>query len=141
MRFLITAQPCKVDANATDKPFDEQLFLAYMKYNEEMTRAGVLIAAEGVRPNGVHVRVGCTGGKPVVLDGPFTEAKELIGGFYLIEVQSRDEAVQWALRHPAVQSGDETLELRQLTELADLPPPVRQLIADGAPEWSAPLWR
>jgi len=140
MRFLIIPEPCKVDATRADKPFDEQLFHAYMKYNEDMTRAGVLIAAEGTRPNGVRLRIALSKGKPVVLDGPFTESKELIGGFYLIEVKTKEEAIEWAMRHPTGAS-DEVLELRQLTELGDLPERVRRMIAETAPTWSSSLWR
>lgn len=142
MRFLITAGPCGNDARPeAETPPDEALLAAYMKYNEEMTRAGVLIAAEGLYPGGARARVAISGGKRAVLDGPFTETKELLGGLYLIEVDSLDEAIGWALKHPVGLGTEDVLEIRQLTELSDLTPQIQQVIAAAAPTWSGPLWR
>ena len=142
MRFLITAGPCKTDARVVaETPLDEGLFAAYMNYNEEMARAGVLIAAEGINPDGARARVASSGGKRSVVDGPFAESKEVLGGFYLIEVDSLQEALDWALKRPVGLGHDEFLEIRQLTELSDLTPKVQQAIAETAPTWSAPLWR
>jgi hypothetical protein len=142
MRFLITAGPCKTDARVVaETPLDEGLFAAYMKYNEDMARAGVLIVAEGINPDGARARVASSGGKRSVVDGPFAESKEVIGGFYLIEAGSLQEAIDWALKRPVGLGTDDVLEIRQLTELSDLTPNVQHAIAEAAPTWSAPLWR
>lgn len=143
MRFMITAAP---DPNApkksdADAPFDENLFAAYMKFNEDMAKAGVLIASEGLNPSGKGARIGISGGKRVVLDGPFAESKELVGGFYLIEVGSREEAIEWALRCPTGLGSDDVLTIHQMTEAADIPPHLRELIAEVAPTWSASFSR
>jgi hypothetical protein len=142
MRFLITANPCENDARAeAEKPLDEGVLSAYMKYNEEMHRAGVLIAAEGLYPDAKPVRVTVSAGKRSVVDGPFTESKELLGGLYVLEVASEEEAIRWALRHPVGLGTDDVLEIRRLTALADLPPRVRELIAASAPTWSTSVER
>ena len=144
MRFLMTIPPCTNDATKTadgSKPFDEARFVAMMQFNEELTRAGVLVTAEGLLPNGLRTRVETnTAGKRVVVDGPFAEAKEVLGGFYLIEVDSAEEAIGWAKRHPGG-PGHDTVEIRQLTELSDLVPEMQKLIAKTAPLWSSRLWR
>lgn len=100
MRFMITAGPGD-GAAQPEAPFDDDLFAAYMKYNEDMHQAGVLIASEGLNPSRKGARVAVSKGQRVVVDGPFAETKELLGGFYLIEVESRDEAIAWALRCPS----------------------------------------
>jgi hypothetical protein len=135
---MITATP---DPNAPkadpDAPFDEKLIAAYMKFNEDMHVAGVLVAAEGLNPAGKGARVGVSGGKRVVLDGPFIESKELIGGFYLIDVSSREEAIEWALRCPTGLGSDDVLTILQMTEASDVPPEMLKLTAEVAPTWSA----
>jgi hypothetical protein len=140
MRFIITAQPGKdskvVDPSAT---FDEALFTAYMKFNEEMYRAGVLVAAEGLNPGGQSARIEVKKGKRAVVDGPFAESKELVGGFYIVDVKSREEAIEWALRAPTGLGFDDVLEIRPLTGEADIPPQLMQLIRTAAPTWSASL--
>lgn len=136
MRFLIIPGPLTPEAPAHDEmPFDAELFAAYMRYNEEMHRSGVLVASEGLQPGatGAHVRI--SGGKKTVIDGPFTETKELIAGFWLIEVKSKEEAIEWAMRCP-VGPVDEVLEIRQLTGASDLPPELMQIIRRVAPTWS-----
>jgi hypothetical protein len=142
MRFMITAAP---DPNApkpaADAPFDEKLMAAYMKFNEDMHKAGVLIAAEGLNPAGKGARVGISGGKRTVLDGPFVETKELVGGFYLIEVKSREEAIEWALRCPTGLGSDDILTIHQMTEASDIPPEIMKIIAEAAPTWSASFVR
>jgi hypothetical protein len=148
MRFVIYPVPTSKDADATaaegscdfaQAEFDEQLFAAYMRYNEEMTKAGVLLASEGLNPATPALRVGSSKGRRAVVDGPFTESKELVGGFYLIEVKSREEAVEWAMRCP-IGRGHEVLEIRQLTAPEDLPVELRRKIAEVAPTWSSLLW-
>lgn len=142
MRFLIIPGPATSDAKpVTEQSFDENVFIAHMKYNEEMHKAGVLVAAEGLNPGakGAHVLV--SGSKRTVMDGPFTETKELIAGFYLIEVKSREEAIEWALRYPGGFWGDEVLEIRQLTGASDIPPHLMDLITTVAPAWSGSFAR
>ena len=137
MRFIITAQPgpngSQSDPNA---PFDEQLFSAYMKFNEEMHKAGVLVAAEGLKPGGEVARVEAKKGKRAVVDGPFTESKELVGGFYIIEVESQQEAIEWALKCPTGLGFDDVLEIRALTGESDIPPRLLELVRTAAPTWS-----
>jgi hypothetical protein len=138
MRFIITARPGKDSKPAdTNAPFDEQLFSSYMKFNEEMYRAGVLVASEGLNPGGQGARIEVNGGKRVLVDGPFAESKELVGGFYIIEVASREEAIEWALRCPSGFGLDDVLEVRALTGEGDLPPHLVELIRKAAPTWSA----
>ena len=95
-----------------------------MKFNEELANAGALIALDGLYPGSSGARVAFTGGKPKVTDGPFTGAKEVIGGYWMIQVKSKEEAVGWARRCPAA-DGD-VIEVRQVFEMADFPPDVRK---------------
>lgn len=143
MRFIITAQPGENPSKGETQPeFDAELFKAYMRFNEEMHQAGVLVASEGLNPAAKGARIAVSQGRRYVVDGPFAESKELVGGFYLIEVGSLDEAVQWALRAPSGFGADDVLEVRQLTGPADLPPEILQLMAEAAPSWSAAAgWR
>lgn len=138
MRFLITAasDPNKTKAEP-EQPFDPKLFAAYMKFNEDLHKAGVLVASEGINPAAKGARVGISAGKRVVLDGPFTETKELVGGFYLIEVGSREEAIEWALRCPTGLGTDDVLTIYPMTEASDIPPDLLKLTQEVAPEWSA----
>lgn len=138
MRFIITASAGETKTGG-DPEFDEKLFVAYMKFNEEMHQAGVLVASEGLNPAAPGARVAVTKGKRAVVDGPFTESKELVGGFYVIEVNSLDEAIQWALRCPSGMGVDDVLEIRQLTGASDLPPEILKIITAAAPTWSATL--
>jgi hypothetical protein len=109
MRFMIIR---KADANteAGVLPTEEQL-AAMTAYNSELLKAGVLLAGEGLHPSAKGARVTFRGGEPTVIDGPFTEAKELIAGFTMIEVRSREEAIEWVKRWP---EADAELELRQV---------------------------
>ena len=139
MRFIITARPGPDSPEPPDPngPFDEALFSAYMKFNEEMHKAGVLVAAEGLKPDGNVARVAAKKGKRSVVDGPFTESKELVGGFYIIEVDSQEEAIAWALRCPTGLGFDDVLEIRALTGESDIPPNLLELVRKAAPTWSA----
>jgi hypothetical protein len=101
---------------------------AMMKYNESLRKAGVLIALDGLHPPSMGARVSFAGGKPKVTDGPFAEAKEVLGGYWMIQVRSRDEAIAWASRCPA--SENEVIEIRQVQEFEDFPPDV-QKAAEG----------
>ena len=97
MRFLMIPTPAPGHVPPTEEPaFDEATFSAYMKYNEDMHLAGVLVASEGVLPGRTGAHITVRGGKRAVMDGPFTETKELVAGFWLIDVKSKAEAVQWA---------------------------------------------
>jgi hypothetical protein len=141
MRFIITAQSSAETATEAQSEFDVELFKAYMRFNEEMHQAGVLVASEGLNPAAKGARIAVAKGKRFVVDGPFAESKELVGGFYLIEVSSLDEAIQWALRAPSGFGKDDILDVRQLTGAGDLPPEILQLITEAAPMWSAAAWQ
>jgi hypothetical protein len=87
------------------------------KYNQALKEAGVLITLDGLHPPSMGARVSFAGGKPLVTDGPFTEAKEVLGGYWMIDVKSRDEAIAWARQCPA--SDHEIIEIRQVLEMSD----------------------
>jgi hypothetical protein len=137
MRFIMTARPGKdtkpQDPNAA---MDEKLFSDYMRYNEELHKAGVLVAAEGLNPAGRGARIEVKNGKRAVVDGPFTESKELVGGFYILEVPSLEAAIEWALRAPTGLGFDDVFEIRQLTGEDDIPPELLELVKKAAPTWS-----
>jgi hypothetical protein len=106
---------------------DAKAVAAMMKYNESLQQAGVLLALDGLRPPSMGARVSFPGGKPKVTDGPFAEAKEVLGGYWMIDVKSREEAIEWASRCPA--SENEVIEVRQVQELSDFPPDVQEAAA------------
>ena len=138
MRFIMTARPGENSAPANpDAPLDEKLFSDYMRFNEEMHKAGVLVASEGLNPAGKGARIEVKKGKRTVVDGPFAESKELVGGFYIVEVPSLDAAVEWALRAPSGLGFDDVLEIRPLTGEEDIPPHLLDLVKKAAPTWSA----
>lgn len=112
-----------------------------MAFNEEMHKAGVLVASEGLNPAAKGARIAVRNGRRHLVDGPFAESKELVGGFYIIEANSLDEAIQWALRAPSGMGSDDVLEVRQLTGAGDLPPEIVALIQAAAPTWSAQAWQ
>ena len=142
MRFIITAQagPDKSEPDAGGG-LDEALLAAYMRFNEEMHLAGVLVASEGLNPAARGARIAVSKGKRYVVDGPFAESKELVGGFYIVEVGSLEEAISWALRAPSGLGSDDVLEVRQLTGAGDVPPEVLDIIKKAAPTWSASVWQ
>ena len=122
MRFMVMV---KADKNCeAGVPPSEQFLAELGKFNEELAKAGVLLAAEGLHPSTMGARVKFSGGKPIVTDGPFAEAKEVIGGYWLIQAKSKEEAVEWASRCPAAE-GD-VIEVRQVYEMSDHPPEVQQ---------------
>jgi hypothetical protein len=98
-----------------------------MKYNESLQKAGVLLALDGLTPPSGGARVSFKGGKPTVTDGPFPEAKEVLGGYWMIDVKSREEAIEWARRAPMGDS--ETIEVRQVQQMEDFPEDVRKAAA------------
>jgi hypothetical protein len=103
---------------------DANAVAAMMKYNEALQKAGVLLALDGLHPPSMGARVTFSGGKPEVTDGPFTEAKEVIGGYWMIQAKSKAEAVEWASRCPA--SDNEVIELRQVMEMSEFPADVQK---------------
>ena len=122
MRFMMMVKANK-DSEAGVMP-EEKLIAAMGKYNEELSKAGVLLDLSGLQPSAKGARIKFSGGKRTVIDGPFTEAKELIAGYWLIQVKSKEEAVQWAKRAPAPhgEGKEGEIELRQLFELEDFAP-------------------
>jgi hypothetical protein len=106
---------------------DAKVVEAMMQYNESLQKAGVLLSLEGLHPPSMGARVSFSGGKPVVTDGPFAETKEVLGGFWMIQVNSKEEAIQWASRCPA--SDNEVIEIRQVQEMADFPADVQEAAA------------
>ena len=131
MRFMMLMIP---KGYGTAKPGtipDAKAVATMMQYNESLIKAGVLVALDGLRPPSEGARVSFSGGKPKVTDGPFAEAKEVIGGYWLIQVKSKDEAIAWASRCPA--SDNEVIEIRQVMELTDFPAEL-QAVAAKHPE-------
>lgn len=106
---------------------DAKAVAEMMKYNESLQKAGVLLALDGLHPPSAGVRVSFSGGKPTVTDGPFAEAKEVIGGYWMIQVKSKAEAIEWASRCPA--SDNETIEIRQVHEFSEFPSDVQEAAA------------
>jgi hypothetical protein len=127
MRFMMLMIPKGYETAAPDAVPSAEAVTAMMKYNQELKAAGVLIALDGLLPPSAGARVSFAGGKPVVTDGPFIEAKEVIGGYWMIDVQSREEAIAWASRCPA--SSNETIEIRQVHEMSDFPADVQAAAA------------
>jgi hypothetical protein len=121
MRFMMIMIPNISEENWGPTP---EAVAAMSKYNDKLTQAGVLLALDGLQPTAKGARVVFSGGRPSVTDGPFTEAKEIIGGYWMIQAKSREEAVEWASRCPAA-DGD-VIEVRQVYEMADHPPEVRE---------------
>ncbi len=119
MRFLVMHK--SNEQNEAGIPPSKELIEAMGKLMEETAQAGVLLAAEGVHPSSKGARVRFSGGKRTVTDGPFAEAKELIAGFAIIEVNSKQEAIEWATRFANV-IGDVEIEIRQVVELSDFGP-------------------
>ena len=131
MRFMMLMIPKGYEKAAPGAMPDAKAVAAMMKYNESLQKAGVLLALDGLHPPSMGARVSFSGGKPRVTDGPFTEAKEVLGGYWMIQVKSKEEAIEWASRCPA--SDNEVIEVRQVQELADFPADV-QKVAQKYPE-------
>jgi hypothetical protein len=120
MRFMIIIKASS-ESEAGKMP-SEQLLAAMGKYNEELVRAGVMLAGEGLHPSSKGARVLFSGSKRTVVDGPFAETKELIAGFWLIQVKSREEAIEWVKRCPNPMESDCEIEIRQVFEAEDFGP-------------------
>jgi hypothetical protein len=127
MRFMMLMIPKGYETAAPDAMPTAEAVAAMMKYNEALKQAGVLITLDGLHPPSTGARVSFNGGKPMVTDGPFTEAKEVLGGYWMIDVASRDEAIAWAKRCPA--SDNEVIEIRQVQEMSDFPADVQEAAA------------
>jgi len=122
MRFMMIVKANK-DSEAGQMP-SEELLSAMGKYNEQLMEAGVLVDLAGLHPSSKGVRVKFSGGKQTIIDGPFAETKELIGGYWIIKVNSKQEAIEWAKRAPAPhgEGNEGEIELRQIFDLEDFTP-------------------
>ncbi|MDH2345095.1 YciI family protein [Bradyrhizobium sp. SSUT18] len=127
MRFMMLMIPLGYETAPPDVQLDPERVAAMMRYNEALKDAGVLITLDGLHPPSIGARVSFATGEPVVTDGPFAEAKEVLGGYWMIEVASRAEAIAWAKRCPA--SPNEIIEIRQVQEMSDFPPDVQEAAA------------
>src|SRR3979411_2922682 len=127
MRFIVLRIRKGYESAKPGTMPDAEKVAAMMKYNQALQKAGVLLALDGLHPPSMGARVTFAGGKPKVTDGPFTEAKEVIGGYWIIQVKSKEEAVEWASRCPA--SDNEVIELRQVQEMSDFPADVQEAAA------------
>lgn len=124
MRFMMLVIPKGYGTAAQDAVPSVELVAKMTEYNKALQKAGVLLALDGLLPPSAGVRVSFVGGKAVATDGPFTEAKEVIGGYWMLQVRSREEAVEWAKRAP-MPDGD-VIELRQVQEMGDFPEELRK---------------
>lgn len=131
MRFMLLMIPKGYEDAPPDTKPDAEGVAKMMKYNESMRQAGILIALDGLHPPSAGARVSFAGGKPKVIDGPFPEAKEVLGGYWVIDVKSREEAIAWATRCPA--SENEVIEVRQIQMIEDFEPDA-QVHAKAYPE-------
>lgn len=131
MRFMMLMIPGGYETATPGTMPDAEGVARMMKYNEALRDAGVLVALDGLHPPSMGARVSFKGGKPRVTDGPFAEAKEVLGGYWMIDVKSREEAIAWASRCPA--GDNEVIEVRQVQEFAEFPADV-QAAAAAYPE-------
>jgi hypothetical protein len=122
MRFMMLMYP-GIDADAESWEPSAEDVAAMTAYNEELNKAGVLLSLDGLRPPADGARLKFSGGKPAVTDGPFAEAKEVVGGYWVIQASSKEEAVEWASRCPAAE-GD-MIEVRRVFEMEDFPEDVQ----------------
>ena len=121
MRFMVIVKATPETEKEGALP-DPQLLLEMGKYNEELSKAGVLLALDGLHPSSKGARVKFSGKSRTVVDGPFTEAKELIAGFSILQVKSLEEAIEWVKRGPNCSAGDYEVEIRQVFEMEDFAP-------------------
>ncbi len=131
MRFMMLMIPKGYESAKPGTMPDAKAVDAMMKYNESLQKAGVLVSLDGLHPPSMGARVSFSGGKATVTDGPFAEAKEVLGGYWMVKVKSRQEAIEWASRCPA--GDNEVIEVRQVQELADFPADV-QAVAEKYPD-------
>jgi hypothetical protein len=124
MRFMLLMIPGGYEAAAPGAMPPVEAVEKMMRYNEALKEAGVLVTLDGLHPPSMGARVSFKGGNPIVTDGPFTEAKEVLGGYWMIDVTSKEEAIAWARRCPA--SDSEVIEIRQVQEMADFPADIQE---------------
>ena len=130
MRFMMLMIPKGYENAAPGTMPDPKAVEAMMRYNEALQKAGVLVALDGLHPPSMGARVSFKGGKPLVTDGPFAEAKEVLGGYWMIRVNSRAEAIEWAKKIPGGEN--EIVEVRQVQEMEDFSPEVQKAAAGFA---------
>lgn len=131
MRYMMLMIPGGYATAAPDAMPSAAAVQAMMKYNEQLKEAGVLLGLDGLHPPSAGARVSFKGGKPVVTDGPFAESKEVLGGYWMIDVGSRDEAIAWARRCPAGEN--DVIEIRQVQEMSEFPEEVQKAAERLAP--------
>jgi hypothetical protein len=127
MRFMMLMIPKEYAKAEPGAMPDAKAVAAMMEYNESLQKAGVLLSLDGLHPLSTGVRVSFAGGKPRVSEGPFREAGEVLGGYWMIQVKSKKEAIEWAMRCPA--SDGDIVELRQVQEMSDFPADVQRAAA------------
>ncbi|MGH7541743.1 MAG: YciI family protein [Gemmatimonadota bacterium] len=130
MRFMMLMIPKGYESAEPGavRDLDPEQVAPMMKYNESLEKAGALLALDGLHPPSAGARVSFAGGKPLVTDGPFVEAKEVVGGYWIIDVESKEEAIEWAKRCPA--SENEVIEIRQVQAFSDFSPEVQDVAGD-----------
>jgi len=138
MRFMMIMMPKGRGAAEPGTLPDAKVVGAMMKFMETLQKAGVLLGFDGLHPPSTGARVSFAGGKAKVTDGPFAEAKEVIGGYWMIQAKSKEEAIEWAKRCPAPET--DVIEIRQVLEFSDFPADI-QAAAAGFPEMQAQTGR
>ncbi len=128
MRFMLLMIPKGYESAAPGVMPEAAAVEAMMEYNRKLQDSGILINCEGLHPPAMGARVSFSGGKPLVTDGPFAETKEVLGGYWMIKVNSKAEAIQWASLCPA--ADNEVIEVRQIQEMDDFPEDIQQIAAD-----------
>ena len=136
MRFMMIMIPGITEDAWEPKAEDVE---AMTRYNEELSKAGILLALDGLHPSSKGARVTFPGGKATVTDGPFTESKELVGGYWVIQAKSKEEAVEWASRVPGAE-GD-IVEVRQIYEMEDFSPEIQDVDMSGVNPAAQPTER
>jgi hypothetical protein len=127
MRFMLLVIPKGYETAAPGTMPEAKDVENMMKFNESLAKAGVLLSLDGLHPPSAGARVSFSGGKPKVTDGPFAEAKECVGGYWMIQVKSQEEAIEWAKRAPM--GDNEIIEVRRVQEMDDFTPEVRAAAA------------
>ena len=127
MRFMLLVIPKGYESAQPNQMPDPKQVEQMMKFNESLADAGVLLSLDGLTPPSAGARVSFSGGKPKVTDGPFAEVKEVVGGYWMIQVKSKEEAIEWAKRAPM--SDNEIIEVRRVQEMEDFTPEVRAAAA------------
>lgn len=129
MRFMLLMIPQGYGEASPGTMPDPEAVAAMMQYNKALQEAGVLLALDGLHTPSMGARVTFDGGKPTVSDGPFAEAKEVVGGYWIIQVRSREEAIEWAKRCPA--APHEVIEVRQIQDFDDFPAAIQQTVTEA----------